>query len=468
MSWLILLALLKKLDKKIDDLETVTFRKVDELPATGEANVIYFVPKETAEEGNYSDEYIWDSASESYEKIGDTAVDALPDVYEFQDSGASGKYISKNGIKLSYLKSRINDGFAVFIRLNYSMYGPLYIDNNNKLCGIRSMLSTNVQGKPYSIKLITEYNDNLFSSNGYLSLPTQLTNGKILGVNSGNYSLVDPTPNANPNIAPVYSTSSTYDLGDLVIYNNNLYECTTAITTAESWTAAHWTQVKVSDELDKKANLTDIPADANHNIASAYDSTATYAVGDLCIYNGNLYECSTAISTAEAWDSTHWTQVNIQNELNKKMNITDTSKVKIFGVSFNNNMTKLNLQSGITCQDLKNIVVNRDGFIFLYVTNYSENVYNPIAFSYIGQRRVDGSSYFYFKAIDYINDKAIEYLAYFAYSFDLGNTYLTLEKLENPEELPSVASSDEGKVLTVNSNGEWVASALPDGTNQQY
>lgn len=80
MNWLILLALLKKLDKKIDDLETVVFRKVDELPATGEANVIYFVPKTDAEEGNYSDEYIWDSASESYEQIGDSMIDPLPEV----------------------------------------------------------------------------------------------------------------------------------------------------------------------------------------------------------------------------------------------------------------------------------------------------------------------------------------------------------------------------------------------------
>lgn len=43
-------------------------------------------------------------------------------------------------------------------------------------------------------------------------------------------------------------------------------------------------------------------------LAGAYDATATYAVGDLRIYDGILYECTTEITTAEAWDATHWKQ----------------------------------------------------------------------------------------------------------------------------------------------------------------
>lgn len=51
------------------------------------------------------------------------------------------------------------------------------------------------------------------------------------------------------NIAPAYSTSSTYAVGDMVLYNGQLYECNTAISTAEAWTAAHWTAVTVSEKL---------------------------------------------------------------------------------------------------------------------------------------------------------------------------------------------------------------------------
>lgn len=49
-------------------------------------------------------------------------------------------------------------------------------------------------------------------------------------------------------IAPEYDATQTYAVGDLVIYRSVLYRCTTAITTPEEWTAAHWTATMVSDE----------------------------------------------------------------------------------------------------------------------------------------------------------------------------------------------------------------------------
>lgn len=54
---------------------------------------------------------------------------------------------------------------------------------------------------------------------------------------------------ATGTIAPYYSASSTYAVGDIVRYNQYLYRCNTAITTAEAWTAAHWTQIIAKDYL---------------------------------------------------------------------------------------------------------------------------------------------------------------------------------------------------------------------------
>ena len=50
----------------------------------------------------------------------------------------------------------------------------------------------------------------------------------------------------------VYSASSTYDVGDYVIYQNQLYRCTTAITVAEAWTPAHWTLTNLNSEIESK------------------------------------------------------------------------------------------------------------------------------------------------------------------------------------------------------------------------
>lgn len=41
---------------------------------------------------------------------------------------------------------------------------------------------------------------------------------------------------------------------------------------------------------------------------SEYSSSSTYAVGDYVYYNNLIYKCSTAVSVAEAFDDTKWTQ----------------------------------------------------------------------------------------------------------------------------------------------------------------
>lgn len=52
------------------------------------------------------------------------------------------------------------------------------------------------------------------------------------------------------NIAPLFSTTSTYAVGDYVIYYNNgykLYKCTTAVTVAGDWNSSNWTQTTVEE-----------------------------------------------------------------------------------------------------------------------------------------------------------------------------------------------------------------------------
>jgi len=50
---------------------------------------------------------------------------------------------------------------------------------------------------------------------------------------------------------------------------------------------------------------------ANQNLADEFSESSTYAVDDYVIYNQDLYQCTTAVSTAGPWDNTKWTKVQI-------------------------------------------------------------------------------------------------------------------------------------------------------------
>lgn len=49
--------------------------------------------------------------------------------------------------------------------------------------------------------------------------------------------------------AAEYSSANTYALGSYCTRDGKLYRCTTAITTSETWTEAHWTETTVGAEL---------------------------------------------------------------------------------------------------------------------------------------------------------------------------------------------------------------------------
>lgn len=96
---------------------------------------------------------------------------------------------------------------------------------------------------------------------------TKLYNGA--GSTSTNTALVPAALHnlCNGSIAPYYSASATYAVGDKVRYGNNLYECTTAITTAEAWTDAHWTVLPTLLEMTEELQTVIIHGN-NTNLAT--------------------------------------------------------------------------------------------------------------------------------------------------------------------------------------------------------
>ena len=90
--------------------------------------------------------------------------------------------------------------------------------------------------------------------------------------------------------------------------------------TVNATTLAAGSQATYSYDEDTNTATFGIPqgeagAGAAGVVASAYSSSSTYAVGDYVIHNSNLYRCTTAITTAEAWTSGHWTQVALAPEV---------------------------------------------------------------------------------------------------------------------------------------------------------
>lgn len=81
--------------------------------------------------------------------------------------------------------------------------------------------------------------------------------------------------------------------------------------------------------------------------ASAYSSSATYAVGDYVFYNGTLYRCITAITTAEAWTAEHWAAAALGNDVSDlKSAINDITKQETVGTGYGVNIY------GKTCGDV--------------------------------------------------------------------------------------------------------------------
>ena len=67
-------------------------------------------------------------------------------------------------------------------------------------------------------------------------------------------------------------------------------------------------------ETDSKTALGAInEAAMDKNLADPYSNQATYAVGDFVIYRTVLYKCVTAVSVAEDFDSTKWTQAKVSD-----------------------------------------------------------------------------------------------------------------------------------------------------------
>lgn len=134
-----------------------------------------------------------------------------------------------------------------------------------------------------------------------LTAATGLTDGSLFVIEqsgaakSANWGMIKEY--ISPSIAPTYSNTSKYAVGNYVIYNGKLYRCITAINSGESWDSAKWVSVylcrdisgvvsEISSETYNLFNVNDVTIGINYTGAS----TPARALG------GDMYSADASIT----------------------------------------------------------------------------------------------------------------------------------------------------------------------------
>ena len=93
---------------------------------------------------------------------------------------------------------------------------------------------------------------------------------------------------------PDFSTSSTYQVGDYVMYQGKLYKCTTAITTSGAWDSTKWSLAILSDDVaDLKSHF-----DVNYLLTE--EGSASFAPPSAQYTNASLSTSTGQIGAANA------------------------------------------------------------------------------------------------------------------------------------------------------------------------
>ena len=106
-------------------------------------------------------------------------------------------------------------------------------------------------------------------------------------------------------IANEFSASSTYAVGDYVIYEGKLYQCTTAVTTAGSWNSSNWTQAVLGNDVAVLGNDVAVLGNDVSDLKSAFTFQTSKAI--------DVSQGYWAIADGTATDSTTWCKSGFVN-----------------------------------------------------------------------------------------------------------------------------------------------------------
>lgn len=109
--------------------------------------------------------------------------------------------------------------------------------------------------------------------------------------------------------------------------------------------------IDISGTMDSRKVKAGVIADlASANVAAPYDSTVTYAIGQYCLYEGDIYRCI-AITTG-AFDSTAWVQIVVTGEFRRVVELTSAQYTALSSAEKNNGTLYIITDEETTADDI--------------------------------------------------------------------------------------------------------------------
>lgn len=178
-------------------------------------------------------------------------------------------------------------------------------------------------------------------------------------------------------LAPLFSTSTSYTVGDYVIYNYNLYRCTVAH--SGSWNASNFTLVTVGSELKNKTDKGTIGVPSDSLLHYSFDSLPDLPDGTY-VYKHN-----------KDWTSVDWTRENtkltfsIENKCLKAEYTSSTSgflqAYRYNSAGYSGNFVIIRVKANMVHEASKRlyILVGLDSIGSIALHNgYNEYVFNTV------------------------------------------------------------------------------------------
>lgn len=239
-------------------------------------------------------------------------------------------------------------------------------------------------------------------------------------------------------VAPTYSNTAVYTVGSYAWYSGVLYKCTTAITTAESFTAAHWTTAVLGNDVADLTSAIFDPLDITMTNGGVYASTSTNKVSINASASQREY-ASIPVSEGTAYRVKTYVNGNVY----KGAFFTDANGYVLaaYGVS------------GGAWEFIDLIVLAPSNAAFLYINNRNYSTYHNAA-------TVDMAL-------------TLDYIKGFKDKFDADEQVFDMGYVESGNAYTTDASfqaviSNAGKTLATTSNTKYITRKYPVIGGHQY